>query len=103
MPEVDNLANIRQEIDYNPSELRNIVTSDEFSQMWGSVSGEELKRAPKGYPLDHPNIDLLRKKSFTVMKSLNDEEVLSKGFIDQTKAAFQVLYPFNQYFSVAMS
>lgn len=31
------------------------------------VAGSELKRAPQGYPVDHPRIDLLRHKRLAVM------------------------------------
>jgi uncharacterized protein (TIGR02453 family) len=33
------------------------------------VGGSELKRAPQGYPVDHPRIELLRHKKLTVSRS----------------------------------
>ena len=103
MPEADNLKKIRQEIDYNPEELKNIVDSPEFKKTFGVMTGEQLKTAPKGYPKDHPNIELLRFKSFIVSKDVSDEMVSARSFIDNTIKDFKVLHPFNQYFSVAIS
>ncbi len=103
MPEADNLKKIRQEIDYNPEELKNIVDSPEFKKTFGVMTGEQLKTAPKGYPKDHPNIELLRFKSFIVSKDVSDKMVSARSFIDNTIRDFKVLHPFNQYFSVAIS
>ncbi len=103
MPEAENLKKIRQEIDYNPEELRNIVKDDQFRKLYGQMTGESLKTAPKGYPKDHPNIDLLRMKSFLVTRDLSDKEVLAGNFVKKITDMYQVMYPFNQYFSVAIS
>lgn len=103
MPEAENLKKIRQEIDYNPQELRDIVKDEQFKKVFGQMTGESLKTAPKGYPKDHPNIDLLRMKSFLVTRDMSDKEVLSKNFIPKITEMYQVMHPFNQYFSVAMS
>lgn len=103
MPEAENLKKIRQEIDYNPEELRTIVKEDQFRKLFGQMTGESLKTAPKGYPKDHPNIDLLRMKSFLVTKDLSDKEVLAGDFVSKITEMYQVMHPFNQYFSVAIS
>ena len=34
------------------------------------LHGAELKTAPRGYPRDHPRIDLLRRKRFVAMDHL---------------------------------
>ena len=103
MPQAEELGKIRQEIDYNPGELKKIVEDADFVKTWGALTGDELKFAPKGYPKDHPNIDLIKKKSFIVMKNLSDEKVLKNDFIESTIRSFGLLYPFNQYLSVAIS
>jgi uncharacterized protein (TIGR02453 family) len=103
MPQPAELAKIRQEIDYNAGELKKIVEDSDFQKIWGELTGEELKTVPKGYPKDHPNIDLIRKKSFIVVKNLSDEELLKDQFTQEAIRMFKILYPFNQYLSVAVS
>jgi uncharacterized protein (TIGR02453 family) len=103
MPPADLLSKIRQEIDYNPEELKKIVEQPDFYNTWGEITGDELKTAPKGYPKDHPNIELIRKKSFVVMKSVSDKELTSDGFPAMAAESYKLLYPLNQYFSVAIS
>ncbi len=103
MPEAENLKKIRQEIDYNPEELKKVVEGKNFKEIFGTMTGEQLKTAPKGYPKDHPNIELLRFKSFLVSKNLTDREVLAKDFVQSIISDFEVVHPFNQYFAVAIS
>lgn len=103
MPQPEALAKIRQEIDYNPEELKQIVTDPKFVADWGAITGDELKTAPKGYPKDHPNIELIRKKSFIVMHTLEDSELHKSTFISEAVEKYARLHPFNQYLSVAIS
>lgn len=44
-------------------------------QGW-EIGGETLKTAPRGYPTDHPRIELLRHKSLTVTRSHGFEPVI---------------------------
>lgn len=103
MPPSDRLTKIRQEIDYNPSELKNIIAASGFQGYFKEVKGEKLKTAPKGYPKDHPNIELLKLKSYTVWKELSDEELKSKEVAGYVLGGFKTMKPFNDYFNVAMS
>ncbi|MGB3181559.1 MAG: DUF2461 domain-containing protein [Cyclobacteriaceae bacterium] len=103
MPPSPLLGRIRQEIDYNASELKKIVEEPDFRSTFGPVKGEKLKTAPKGYPKDHPNIELLRLKSFVVTKSLSDEELKSGNIHEFIARIFEVQKPFNDYLDVAIS
>lgn len=79
MPPADALKKIRQEIDYNAEELNAIITSKSFKKYFDGLSEEDkLQTAPKGYPKDHPQLELLKLKSFTVFHAIADEEFLDK-------------------------
>lgn len=103
MPEAEILKKIRQEVDYNPEELKQIVEQPEFKKLYGGISGEKLKTAPKGYPKDHPNIEFLKLKSFTVINQVSDADVKSDKLLDTVLNHFQIMKPFNDYLSVAVS
>lgn len=103
MPGGEMLKKIRQEVDYNPEELKNITEGKGFREVFGEIKGEKLKTAPKGYPKDHPNIEFLKLKSFIVMKRLTDEDVTSEGFGEQVIEYFRIMKPFNDYLAVAVS
>ncbi|MGL1889168.1 MAG: DUF2461 domain-containing protein [Reichenbachiella sp.] len=102
-PLPEHLAKIRQEIDYNPTELVKIIEDPVFKSTFGKIEGEQLKTAPKGYPKDHPFIELLRYKSFYVLKEFSDDEIEKEGFIDQAIATYKVANKFNEYLKNAIS
>ena len=103
MPPTDKLAAIRQEIDYNPDELNKLINSNDFKETFGEIRGDALKTAPKGYPKDHPNIELLRLKSFYVVKEYKDKDVTVDGFFKDAIATYKKAMKFNDYLNHALS
>lgn len=101
-PSPDKLQKVRQEIDYNGKEIRSIIDSPSFRKMFDEPYGERLKTAPKGYPKDHENIDLLQLKNYVYMKQMSDKEVLSKNFVDEIVNVYKTLHPFNQFLTKAL-
>jgi uncharacterized protein (TIGR02453 family) len=102
-PEREELNKIRQEVDYNPGELKKIVSRPDFRKYFGEIQGEKLKRAPKGYEPDHPNIELLKLKDFVVIHKLTDAEVAHEDFPRQAVSMFRTMEPFLRYLNVAIS
>lgn len=97
MPKGDWLKNIRQSLDLHGDEFRAILANKEFQKYFGELEGEQLKRAPKGYDVDHPEIELLRYKSFLGSHRMKDVQVLDPGFLDHAANAFQALFPFDEF------
>ncbi|MBU2915560.1 DUF2461 domain-containing protein [Reichenbachiella agariperforans] len=102
-PLPDMLAKIRQEIDYNPKDLMAVIDTENFKSTFGKIQGEQLKTAPKGYPKDHPFIDLLRYKSFYVLKEFSDEEVAAQGFVEEALVVCQKAAKFNEFLRNAIN
>jgi uncharacterized protein (TIGR02453 family) len=103
MPEAEVLKKIRQEVDYNAGELKKLVEKPSFMKAFGGLQGEKLKTAPKGYPKDHPHLELLQFKSYVVSAELTDEELLAEGLADRVVGLFKEMKPLNDYLSVAIS
>lgn len=93
---------IRQEIAYNADDLRKIINGKKFKEYFGEIEGEKLKRAPKGYEPDHPEIELLKYKSFLASNKVSDAEVVSKNFIQHGTDVFKTIFPFDQFLNRAM-
>lgn len=91
------LKSIREGIDYDATTLREILHQNDFKKHFGELKGDKLKTAPKGYPKDHPDIDLLRYKDFIVSKNISDELVVSQQFINNAVEVYRSLFPLNQY------
>lgn len=102
MPSSETLSAIRQEIDYQADELKKILSNPTFKSRFGSLQGDRLKRAPKGYQPDDPNIDLLRHKSFIVVDDVTDSVLVKKDFTDHVVQTFDLLKPFNQFLNRAL-
>jgi uncharacterized protein (TIGR02453 family) len=102
-PPSEELSKIRQEVDYNPEGLRNIFASQKFRDLFGAIQGEKLAKAPKGYPSDHPYIEVLKLKSFFVFHKLTDDEVKSSEFPENALNILKEIAPLNEYLNVAIS
>jgi uncharacterized protein (TIGR02453 family) len=97
MPPAPWLSAIREKIDETPEELISILKNKDFIKYYKELDGEKLKKAPKGYPSDHPQIELLKFKSYLALSELKDEFVTSEKFFDYAVNAFRVLKPLNDY------
>jgi uncharacterized protein (TIGR02453 family) len=67
-PAPDQIARIRRLVD-DERGAAGLTTAIAAAQAAGLALNEpELRRAPRGYPLDHPRIDLLRRRALTVSR-----------------------------------
>lgn len=98
-PNAPDLFRIRKEIEVDASELRAIISEENFQKYFKTLQGEELKTAPRGFDKTHPAIDLLRKKQFLLTRRFSNDEVLSANFKDEVIASFKAMRPFFDYMS----
>jgi len=97
IPPSEALKAIRQEIYENPEEFIEIIEEEQFKNLFGSIWGEQLKTAPRGFPKDWEHIDLLRYKSYVVSHNVKNEFLFSDDLIERTIKVFKVMYPLNRY------
>lgn len=104
MPEAELLKAIRQEIDYNGGDFRKVVENPLFVNFFGNLDSEhKLKTCPKGYDLDHPEIDFLKFKSFTFSHKLTQKVLSSSSAVEKVIDGFAKLYPFIAFLRKALS
>jgi uncharacterized protein (TIGR02453 family) len=97
MPPAPWLSAIREKIDEEPDRFRKILNDKEFVRYFGELTGEKLKKAPKGYPSDHPNAELLKFKSYLVVNEATDASVLSEGYFEHTIKVMKAMKPLNDF------
>jgi len=103
-PESHVLQKVRQEIDYNGTNLRKIINHKNFTKIYSEpYGGDKLKTSPKGYPKDHPDLDLLKLKHYVFMHKLSDKEITSETIVTKVADAYQTLSPFNGFLKEALS
>lgn len=101
LPESKWLKAIRQEIHFNASELKRILDDKEFKKYFKNMEGEKLKTSPRDYPADHPEIELLKHKSFLASHLCEDSQAISDNFMEHCKNVFKALYPFDTFLNQA--
>jgi len=102
-PEKEDLKRIRQDIAADAQPMRDIIADDNFQTLFGEMDGQQLKTAPRDFPKDHPNIDLLRYKSFIVRRSFTDKEVLAENFAEEVVRTYQGMRPFFDYMTEVLT
>ena len=102
MPPSEDLKNIRKEIFENIDEYKEIIRDEEFREKFGEVHGEKLKTAPQGFPKDHPDIDLLRYKSYTVFREVPDKLLTSPDSLTKIMETYSAMKPFNDFLKHAV-
>jgi uncharacterized protein (TIGR02453 family) len=103
MPEPEVTKKIRQEIYYNIDEFKNILNSNMFLKYFSGIDDwDRQKTAPKEYPKDFPDIELLKNRSFTISHKLDEKILLSNKLFDYTIGVYRIMQPYNAFLSRAV-
>lgn len=102
MPEPEQPRMWRDAIDRDPTRLKKIINAKVFVENFGRFGGEKLATAPKGYPRDHPDIELLKLTRIVAWRDLTDREVLAPDLVKQAAQSFRALKPFLNYLDTIM-
>lgn len=104
MPAPENLAKIRQEIDYSGDQLLKIFNEKKFRKNYTKFwDDDKLKTAPKGYAKDHPQVEWLKLKSFIVTHEFKDSELTDKKFLKNLVEVMKSAKPLNDFLKEAIS
>ena len=101
-PPADALKAIRTEIFDHPEDLKQLIQKDSFLKVYPEMYDDKLKTAPKGFPKDFPEVDLLKYKSFAFTSRLDDSVVSSETYVSKIVAAMKELYPVNRFLNTAL-
>ncbi len=93
-PEKEDLKRIREHLSQDATQYLEVIQNKNFKNNFGEVIGEQLKKAPKDFDPEDPNIELLRYKQFILKKTLSDKEVFSKKLPDILSNSFQEMRPY---------
>jgi uncharacterized protein (TIGR02453 family) len=102
-PNPADLMRIRKEWELDAASFREVVDSPDFKNVWGSLQGNTLKTAPRGFDKQHPDVDLLRYKQLIFSISFTNKEVASSDFMDTVQYALQSARPFVDYMSEVLT
>jgi uncharacterized protein (TIGR02453 family) len=93
MPEREQLLAIRQYLLIHHEEVRKLLTDRKLKRAMDSFSGLPLTRAPKGFPKEHPAMDLLLCRQWGVGVNLEPEAALKNDFANVVIQRFRLATP----------
>ncbi|PCI44248.1 MAG: TIGR02453 family protein [Proteobacteria bacterium] len=94
-PDSDTLKKIRSYIDAHPTRWLDAMNNTAFKKAF-QMGGDSLKRAPKGYPMDHPMIEALKRKDFIAIGPLMPELILEDDLVGFIASYFETAQPLMQ-------
>jgi uncharacterized protein (TIGR02453 family) len=105
MPEPETLKMLRNEVYYQSSELKGILEKPSFKKYFPQLGDfDKMKKAPKDYPADFPDIDLLKYRSYIVSQNIPDAVVVSsEDYKKQVMDMIKELQPFMAFLNRAIS
>jgi uncharacterized protein (TIGR02453 family) len=99
-PNKEDLFRIRKEFEMDNSIIEDILNTTNIKNTFGSFyTRNSLKVAPTGFDKNHPNIELIKKKDFILLRNFTNKEVLSKNFYTTVINSFIAVRPFFNYMS----
>jgi uncharacterized protein (TIGR02453 family) len=93
MPEREQLLAIRRHLLEHHAELRRLLAAKKLKAAMQPIDRESLTRAPKGFPADHPAMDLLLNKQWGVIARLPAEYALRPTLVKDVVTHFKLAAP----------
>ena len=93
MPEREQLFAIRQYLLIHHEEVRGLLNDRKLKRSMDSFSGLPLTRPPKGFPKEHPAMDLLLCRQWGIGVNLEPETALKKDFASEVIQRFRLATP----------
>ncbi len=93
MPEREQLLAIRRHLLTHHAELRGLLNSRKLRARLQEFDGQRLTRPPKGFPPDHPAMDLLLCRQWGVAATLPAETALTPALVKEITDRFRLAEP----------
>ena len=103
-PEPDTLKLLRNEVYFRCAELKEILEKPSFKKYFSQLGDfDKMKKAPKDFPADFPDVDLLKYRSYIVSQNIPDKIVTSENYQKQVLDMVKELQPFMAFLNRAIS
>jgi uncharacterized protein (TIGR02453 family) len=99
----ETLLAVRTHLAEHHAEFRRIVKSATVRKLLGELHGEQLSRAPKGFPCDHPASDLLRFKQYLLYIELPPDLATGPGVLKEVVQRFRAMTPFIDFLNAPLT
>ncbi len=97
-PQPAQLKNIRNSINGNYQQFKNIINDKFFTNEFTKILNDEsLKRVPRGFPKEHPAADLLKLKGYSLIYSFPCDIIFSRSLISLIIKKAKAMSPFLEF------
>ena len=100
-PDSAAVTRIRERIVADAPAWRDALEAPGFAGEF-ALGGDSLKRPPRGFDPDHPNIEDLKRKDHIAAVSFTEEETTAPGFIDEFADACRTASPYAEFLTTAV-
>ena len=102
MPDPAALAKIRTAIAARPAAWNKVVADRSFKRAFGEVRGEGLSRPPRGFDVDHPLIEEIKRKSFYALHDADAKLAQSPALVGEVARTFASAAPLVRFLCSAV-
>ncbi|MGA9061780.1 MAG: DUF2461 domain-containing protein [Terracidiphilus sp.] len=93
MPDKDQLAAIRHWLLDHHQEFRKLLRNRKVRSTYDEFEGNALTRPPRGFPCEHPGMDLIRCRQWGLAAELPAKAALKKDIADVVIRCFKIAAP----------
>jgi uncharacterized protein (TIGR02453 family) len=103
-PQPEILKLLRNEVYFHSSELKSIMEKPSFKAFFPHLGDfDKMKKPPKDFPADFPDVDLLKYRSYIVSQNIADNIVVTGNYQTQVLEMVKELQPFMAFLNRAIS
>ena len=102
-PDASVLKAIRTDICEYIEEYKAIIQNKDFTDTFKWFDGNMLTTAPKGFPKDFPDIELIKRKDYTYYRNIDEQTLTSDGLLEESIRVYKLMLPFNRFMNRAIS
>ncbi|MDR1673770.1 MAG: DUF2461 domain-containing protein [Bacteroidales bacterium] len=101
-PDASTLKAVRTDIYEYIDDYKNIIRHKDFTDCFKWFAGNVVKTVPKGFPKDFPDIELLKPKSFSFYRNIDESLLGSEQLLKKSVEVFKKMLPFNKFINRAI-
>jgi len=102
-PEASALKAIRTDIYECIEEYKSIIENKDFVDNFKWFDENKLKTAPKGFPKDFPDIELIKPKDYTFFRNIDEQTLQSDRLLEESIRVFKLMLPYNKFMNRAIT